>query len=167
MESLSRVRLEPQTERLQLRPWTTGDTSWHRCLAGERRGEAATVEAEAEVIASVVAAQSDHGVVPSVVVRKLDGEILGYCGLVIGKGTIGEPELAYELFQHAHGRGYATEAARAVIDAAKQTGRSRLWSTVRIWNGPSFRVLEKLGFTRHHSVWDGDGELVWNMLKLR
>jgi RimJ/RimL family protein N-acetyltransferase len=105
--------------------------------------------------------------VPSVVVRKVDGEILGYCGLVIGRATVDEPELAYELFQHAHGHGYATEAAFAVIAAAKQTGRCRLWSTVRTWNAPSFRVLDKLGFTRDHSVWDEHGELVWNVLELQ
>lgn len=166
MGSSSRIRLDLETERLHLRPWTAGDTSWHRFLVGERGGDIPTVEADAKVIAGVVEAQSAHGVVPSVVVRKVDGEILGYCGLVIGRATIDEPELAYELFQVAHGRGYATEAAVAVVAAARQTGRSRLWSTVRLWNAPSFRVLEKLGFTRHHSVWDDDGEVVWNMLDL-
>lgn len=166
MESSSRIRLDLETARLHLRPWTAGDTSWHRYLAGERGGDIPTVAADAEVVADVVDAQSAHGVVPSVVVRKFDGEVLGYCGLVIGRATIDEPELAYELFQHAHGRGYATEAAVAVVAAATQAGRSRLWSTARIWNAPSFRVLEKLGFTRHHSVWDDNGELVWNVLDL-
>ena len=167
MESSSRIHLDLETERLHLRSWITGDTSWHRHLVGERGRDAPTVEADAAVIAGVVDAQSAHGVVPSVVVRKADGEVLGYCGLVIGRATIDEPELAYELFQHAHGSGYATEAAVAVVAAAKQAGRSRLWSTVRIWNAPSFRVLEKLGFTRHHGVWDDNGELVWNVLDLR
>nr|WP_306906882.1 GNAT family N-acetyltransferase [Arthrobacter pascens] len=93
--------------------------------------------------------------------------MLGYCGLVIGRATIDEPELAYELFKHAHGCGYATEAAAAIVEAARKTGRFRLWSTVRVGNAASFRVLEKLGFTRHHSVWDDHGELVWNVLDLR
>lgn len=43
-------------------------------------------------------------------------------------------------------RGYATEAAGAVIAAARDTGRTRLWATVREWNVASFRVLEKNGF---------------------
>jgi RimJ/RimL family protein N-acetyltransferase len=72
-----------------------------------------------------------------------------------------EPEIAYELFRRAHGRGYATEAARAVLEAAIATGRKRLWSTVGSWNTPSSRVLEKLGFERDHvSAGDG-GEVVW------
>jgi RimJ/RimL family protein N-acetyltransferase len=48
-----------------------------------------------------------------------------------------------------------------VLDAAIATGRKRLWSTVRAWNAPSFRVLEKLGFERDHVSNDDRGELVW------
>ncbi len=77
------------------------------------------------------------------------GEFIGYCGLIVGQGSYDEPELAYELAQRAHGHGYATEAARAVVAAAARTGRRRLWATVREWNTPSFRVLEKLDF--YHS----------------
>jgi RimJ/RimL family protein N-acetyltransferase len=161
------MRLDLETERLYLRPWTDGDTSWHRHLVGERRGEAPSAVEDAQVIAHVLEAQSVHGIVPSVVQRKRDGEILGYCGLVIGRATASEPELAYELFREAQGSGYATEAAVAIVGAARATGRSRLWSTVRVGNTPSFRVLAKLGFTRHHSEWDDDGELVWNVLQLR
>lgn len=42
-------------------------------------------------------------------------------------------------------------------------GRHRIWSTVRSGNAPSFRVLTKLGFRRHHTMTD-DGELVWLMV---
>jgi RimJ/RimL family protein N-acetyltransferase len=48
-----------------------------------------------------------------------------------------------------------------VLDAAISTGRTRLWSTVRTWNEPSFRVLEKLGFQCDHVSLDDRGELVW------
>ena len=78
-----------------------------------------------------------------------------------GVPTVDEPEIAYELFRRAHGLGYATEAARAVLDAAIATGRERLWSTVRTWNTPSFRVLDKLGFERDHVSTDDRGEIVW------
>jgi RimJ/RimL family protein N-acetyltransferase len=74
--------------------------------------------------------------------------------------------IGYELLQRAHGRGYATEAARAVLDAAITTGRKRLWPTVGTWNTPSFRVLEKLGFERHHVSTDDRGEFVRHMRTL-
>ena len=48
-----------------------------------------------------------------------------------------------------------------MVEAAFETGRSRLWSTVRAWNAPSCRVLHKLRFHGHHSTIDDDGELVW------
>ena len=40
--------------------------------------------------------------------------------------TFDEPEIAYELLRRVHGQGYATEAARAVLDTAFATGRRRI-----------------------------------------
>jgi RimJ/RimL family protein N-acetyltransferase len=71
---------------------------------------------------------------------------IGYCGLTVGSATEEEPEIAFELFRATHGRGFATEAARAVVEMARGTGRSRLWATVREWNAASLRVLAKLDF---------------------
>jgi RimJ/RimL family protein N-acetyltransferase len=93
--------------------------------------------------------------------RRDVGDFIGYCGLVVGRSSIDEPEIAYELFRRVHGHGYATEAASAVLQAAIATGRRRLWSTVRSWNAPSFRVLDKLGFERDHVSTDERGEIVW------
>jgi RimJ/RimL family protein N-acetyltransferase len=94
--------------------------------------------------------------------RRVEGDFIGYCGLIVGRPSLDEPEIAYELFLRAHGRGYATEASRAVLAAAIVTGRTRLWSTVRTWNVPSLRVLDKLGFQRDHASTDDDrGELGW------
>lgn len=81
-----------------------------------------------------------------------------------GSGAYEEdgPEIAYELFRRVHGHGYATEAARAVLDAAIATGRKRLSSTVGPWNTQSLRVLEKLGFDRDHvAPVAGKGQVVW------
>ena len=94
--------------------------------------------------------------------RRLEGDFIGYCGLIVGRSSLDEPEIAYELIQRARGRGYATEADRAVLDAAIATGRTRLWSTVGSWNTSSIHVLEKLGFARDHVTTKDDGsEVVW------
>jgi GNAT superfamily N-acetyltransferase len=69
--------------------------------------------------------------------------------------------IAYELLPDARGHGYATEAARAVLDAAFTTGRRRIWSTVRAWNEPSLRVLRRVGFRRDHVVTDERGEVIY------
>ena len=75
------------------------------------------------------------------------GTFLGYCGLVANTvGRPDEPELAYELLRASWRRGYATEAAAAVVERARAIGYPSLASTVREWNTASLRVLEKLGF---------------------
>ena len=72
----------------------------------------------------------ENGISLLTIRRRDEGDFIGYCGLIIGRSTLEEPEIAYELFRSAHGKGYATEAASVVLDAAIATGRQRLWSTV-------------------------------------
>lgn len=166
-----------ETERLTMRAWAESDVDDYRALVAERdhgasrpeRGdEMPTVENIRQRIATQLAATARTGIALLPICRRLEGDFIGYCGLIAGHTTVDEPEIAYELFSHARGRGYATEAARAVIDAAIATGRTRLWSTVSSWNAPSFRVLDKLEFHRHHVSTDDDrGELVWLTRALR
>jgi RimJ/RimL family protein N-acetyltransferase len=75
------------------------------------------------------------------------------------------PEIACELLKRFHGHGYATEAARAVMEAAFATGRERIWSTVGAWNAPSLRVLDKLGFQRHYETVDDRGRPLIYLLR--
>jgi RimJ/RimL family protein N-acetyltransferase len=151
-----------ETERLRLRSWTAADAEDLRALHAERENATPeTAEQMATLMQTIAAVTARDGITTLPLVLRETGEFLGYCGLIIGRATIQEPEIAYELFRRFHGHGYATEAARAVLAAATATGRERLWSTVRSWNKPSFRVLEKLGFERHHSETDDRGDLVW------
>jgi len=149
------------TERLTLRPWAESDADELRALHAERGNGTPTLEHIRAVIAKQLTTTAETGIALLPVQRRREGDFIGYCGLLAGRATIDEPEIAYELFRHAHGHGYATEAARAVLEAAAATGRKRLWSTVGAWNTPSLRVLEKLGFERHHVSTDGSGEVVW------
>ncbi|MGW1096695.1 GNAT family N-acetyltransferase [Streptomyces sp. NPDC002455] len=150
-----------ETERLILRPWAESDAADFCELLAERGDGKPTVEHIRGAITKLLAATGTTGIALLPVQRREEGDFIGYCGLIIGRSTLEEPEIAYELFQHAHGRGYATEAAGAVLDAAVATGRKRLWSTVGTWNTPSLRVLEKLGFERDHVSTEENGEVVW------
>jgi len=61
----------------------------------------------------------------------------------------GGQQLGYWLTPEARGRGYATEAGRAVVDAARRAlGLQRLTATHWHDNPSSGRVLQKLGFRR-------------------
>jgi len=97
-------------------------------------------------------------------VERCDGDgFIGCCGLIVGRASWDEPEIAFEMFRRAHGHGYATEAREAIVATAAETGRAHLWSTVRAWNRPSLRVLEKLRFVQSGQVTPGAerGDLVW------
>ncbi|MFJ2016094.1 GNAT family N-acetyltransferase [Streptomyces nodosus] len=150
-----------ETERLILRPWAESDAAEFCALLSERGKGTPTVEHIRASIAELLTATETTGIALLPIQRRVEGDFIGYCGLIIGRSTLEEPEIAYELFQRVHGHGYATEAAGAVLDAAVATGRKRLWSTVGTWNTPSLRVLEKLGFERDHVSTEDNGEVVW------
>ena len=161
MSTYETMSFHLETERLILRPWAESDADELRALQSERGNGTPTVEHTGTLIAKQLTATATTGIALLPIQRRDEGDFIGYCGLIIGRSTVEEPEIAYELFQRVHGRGYATEAASAVLDAAGATGRKRLWSTVGTWNTPSFRVLEKLGFERDHVSTDDSGEVVW------
>jgi RimJ/RimL family protein N-acetyltransferase len=74
----------------------------------------------------------------------LDGAPIGMCGIAQREEG---PELGYWLGVPYWGQGYATEAARAVIDYAFGTLQfEALHSGARVNNPASRRVLEKCGF---------------------
>jgi RimJ/RimL family protein N-acetyltransferase len=150
------------TERLRLRPWAESDVDEYRALVAERGNGTPSAATIQERIATQLAAAAQTGIALLPICRRLEGDFIGYCGLIVGRSSLDEPEIAYELFERARGHGYATEADRAVLDAAIVTGRARLWSTVGSWNTPSIHVLEKLGFERDHVTTKDDGdELGW------
>ncbi|MEU0955203.1 GNAT family N-acetyltransferase [Streptomyces niveus] len=161
MSTYETMAFHLETERLTLRPWAESDAAEFCALLAERGNGTPTVEHIRTSIAELLAATATTGIALLPIQRRAEGDFIGYCGLIIGRSTLEEPEIAYELFQRAHGHGYATEAGRAVLDAAVATGRKRLWSTVGTWNTPSLRVLEKLGFERDHVSTDDSGEVVW------
>jgi RimJ/RimL family protein N-acetyltransferase len=70
--------------------------------------------------------------------------LVGSCGL--GRRPSGAIELGYWIARAHWGRGFATEAARALIDIARVLGVPRLDASHFIDNPASARVLDKLGF---------------------
>jgi RimJ/RimL family protein N-acetyltransferase len=82
---------------------------------------------------------------PTFLIARTDGAIVGSCGIELGSGP--DPELGYWIGVPHWGRGYATEAARALIDHAfGELACERLRGRARVSNPTSRRVLEKCGF---------------------
>jgi RimJ/RimL family protein N-acetyltransferase len=90
--------------------------------------------------AAIAAAQGK----PQFVITLMDGRVLGGCGL---GAHAGYPELGYWLGIPYWGNGYATEAARTLIDFAfTDLECTELRAGASIRNPASRRVLEKCGF---------------------
>lgn len=160
------------TERLLLRPFEPEDAALYAELISERgpgaRGFGTTVDGARENIDRLAQERDRNGIGFLAIHRRLESDLIGYAGLLVGRATSDEPEIAYELFARVHGNGYATEAAQAIIGAAAATGRERLWSTVGVWNHRSLRVLEKTGFHRDHvEQRDEGGDLLYLVKDLR
>jgi RimJ/RimL family protein N-acetyltransferase len=113
------MSLSTETERLSLRLRGPGDAVWNLDLLGEHEGGTSRTLEEAEQrLADQRVEAYETGIGFLAIQRRAEGDIIGYCGLLVGRGTFDEPEIAYELLPGAHGHGYATEAARAVLEAA-------------------------------------------------
>jgi ribosomal-protein-alanine N-acetyltransferase len=143
-----------ETRRLLLRPWRVTEADVHRELWAERDprvpphrridpdGRPTVADLEEWIRTDQ---PSSIGLLAAQ--RKAVGDVIGYCGLIDGgRGSEGEPELAFELLRRVWGQGYATEAALAVVDWARSSGYERLSATVWDWNIASRRVLAKVGF---------------------
>lgn len=76
-----------------------------------------------------------------------DGDVpLGICGL-IRRDTLPEVDLGFAFLSAHHGRGYAVEAARAVMAQARgELGIGRVLAITLPTNAGSIRVLETIGF---------------------
>lgn len=81
------------------------------------------------------------------VVLKQTGEVIGDCGLTmqIIKGQI-KPEIGYHIRKDCQGRGYASEAARAVRDwTFMNTPFNIIYSYMKYTNVPSYRTAMAYG----------------------
>lgn len=74
-----------------------------------------------------------------------DGTFMGIVGLSFGDDPA--PELGYWLGEAYWGLGYATEAAVALVAAAKAAGYAALRSRALLLNSRSRNVLRKAGFS--------------------
>jgi RimJ/RimL family protein N-acetyltransferase len=109
-----------------------------------------------------------------VVTRREDARILGDAGLLAWDPRVWRPgslraigpeaeiEIGWRFARHAWGNGYATEAACAVRDWAREEhGFDRLISLIHADNAASIRVAEKIG-----SRYERDVQLTGRMARI-
>jgi RimJ/RimL family protein N-acetyltransferase len=77
---------------------------------------------------------------------KESGEPIGMCGL-LKRDSLEDVDLGYAIFERHWGKGYASEAARAVVDYGRKTfGLKRILAITSQDNDGSINVLKKMGF---------------------
>lgn len=147
-----------ETERLVLRPPTEADLAFRQGALNTPAvtrylGGVAEPEALAERFAKDIAAFEGTGRGFWIVTLKDSGEPVGRCGVgVIDHGPerlIGEYQIGWGFAEGHWGKGYAIEAASAVLDHVFADGAiDRIWSQTSASNGPSSRLMDRLGLHR-------------------
>ena len=97
-----------------------------------------------------------------VLLHRATESVIGKCGFTGPPGADGAVEIAYGVASEHQGKGYATEAAAALVSYAFSHGQVRV---VRAHTLPeqnaSTRVLTKCGFRRVGEIVDPNDGLVW------
>lgn len=146
-----------ETERLGFSKWTGRDGELAECLWGDpevtryicARGTFSPAEVAARLEAEV-RSEAECGVQYWPLFARATGEFLGCCGLRPHGGRV--YEIGFHLRPEHWGRGYAREAAEAVMAFAFRTlGAEGLFAGHNPRNAASRRLLGRLGF-----VYTGD-----------
>lgn len=139
-----------ETDRLILREPRLDDAAQVAALANNRKVAEMTsllphpygIEDAARWISSLPAETGNWNFV---MVERENGNLVGVCGY--GKRPLRGPKISYWIGEPFWGRGYATEATRAVVDHLfSVTALDELAAGCRVTNLASRRVLEKCGF---------------------
>src|SRR5215468_938184 len=156
------VRL--QTERLILRRLTRADLDWLAALHGDPQvmryiddGSPVPRAVVVEQILPCLLREYDElpdGLGCFAATRRSGGTPLGWAGLRppsshgLDRAAASTAELGYRLLPAAWGRGYATEAARALVGSAfSELGLHQVVATTMTVNLASRRVLERAGLS--------------------
>jgi ribosomal-protein-alanine N-acetyltransferase len=162
-----------RTPRLKLDAFTADDAvEVHTLFADPEThtigsGPFTTFEQTERWIANRLTAQRDNGLCWYALRCHETGLLIGNCGLFKGRTGFEEPEIGYEIQAARRGRGYATEAAVAVIQQCRAAGLSRVWATIRPHNTASRQIATRLGLHLHRTETDERGELLFYAIDLR
>lgn len=142
-----------ETERLILRELTTDDASFMLELLNEPafirnvadRGIHTIAEARAYILEKLAPSYATFGFGFYVVELKAGATAVGICGLV-KRETMDDVDIGYSTLERFCGRGYAYEAASALMHYGKSVlGIPRIVGVTAPENLVSIKLLEKLG----------------------
>jgi RimJ/RimL family protein N-acetyltransferase len=142
-----------ETERLRLREATLDDAPFMLELLNSRgfiegiadRGVRTLEQARTYIEDRVLSQYREHGFGMWLVIPKGETEPVGLAGLV-KRDVLPHADVGYAFLEGAWGRGYATEAAAAVLDFARdRLGLATVAAITSPDNAASQQVLRKIG----------------------
>lgn len=144
---------EPALKRLRLRPFTLDDEAAVFVLTSDpeiarfMRFEAHRTPVDTRAFLELVANHYRRGNrFAWALVRREDGLLIGSCGFVSQSTERKSAEIGYWLGKSYWGKGYAVEAARALVHFGfEQMGLERVEAKCFLQNYAGQRVIEKLG----------------------
>lgn len=157
-----------ETHRLLVRELTEADAGFYLAMLSDPdfkaniadRGVRSLEQALASMQDRVFTSYEVHDFGMWLVSRRDTGEAVGMAGLV-KRDFLDYVDLGYSFLPSGRGAGFATEAARGVMDYARQRfGLQCLAAITAPHNSASIAVLERLGFTHRGQVrFPDDGDL--------
>ena len=144
-----------ETERLRLRPVTVDDTELMLAIWNDPafirnvsdRGIRTVEQARDAIESGAQKLFEDYGYGPYCMSLKSDGTMIGICGL-FKRDNLEDPDIGFGVLPDYCGKGYAGEAAAAVVNFARnELGIAVLTAIVSPVNAPSIGLIEKLGLT--------------------
>lgn len=145
-----------ETERLRLEPFEDAHYQGLRVMDSDadvmryvNQGVVKTPDETWDTLRRVQQRWQQYGYSWWVIKKKLSGDIVGAaCLQHLGNNDNAPLELGWRLLPNQRGQGFATEAARGIIDfAVKQTGTDYLVAVAHTENIPSQRVMQRLGMS--------------------
>ncbi|WP_405656087.1 GNAT family N-acetyltransferase [Streptomyces sp. RK9] len=138
------------TDRLVLRPWAPDELA--AVVGDSRRADwAPDFPAEGDRVIAGFLTEHPEGITPyghRLVVERDGGPVVGSIGL-FWPPSDGAIEVGYGIVASRRGRGYASEATRALAEfALTAPGVDAVYANVELSNPASVRVLEKAGLRR-------------------
>lgn len=157
-----------ETARLSVREMDETDADFYLAMLSDPDFKANIADRGIRTLEQALASLQDrvftsyevHGFGMWLVARRDTGEHIGMAGLV-KRDFLELVDLGYSFLPSGRGAGFATEAARGVMDFAQQRfGLTHLAAITAPHNKASIRVLERLGFAHRGQVqFPDDGDL--------
>ena len=144
-----------ETPRMRLRPVTVDDAELMLAIWNDPafirnvsdRGIRTVEQAREAIEGGAQKLFQDYGYGPYCMSLKTDGAMIGICGL-FKRENLEDPDIGFGVLPDYCGKGYASEAAVAVVAYARnELGLDILTAIVSPTNTPSIGLIEKLGLT--------------------